>query len=111
RDPRTKAWPRANTASRVKQQVLRAVQRRFSHQRSDNAKIVRPARDMREQIADPQPRFATLFKIPGTGEPLSRGTDALRTRVRLAIPHALAVLLREFRLGIERINMRHAPVH
>ena len=100
RHPRTDAGGRTDGSARVQQQGLGPVQRTFAAQRTDDAEIVGNAGDVREQIADPQPRLAALLEVPETFEPAAIGADRLRQGV--GPPHRrLAVPAGKFGLAIE----------
>ena len=78
-----------------------------SHQGPD-AQTVDPSREMGKQLAHFETALPVLVELPRGGEQVARGGEL---ELRLGEGHGLAVHGGELRLGVERINVRHAAVH
>ena len=81
---------------------------REGRHRPDDAKIVRAACEVGEEVADGDSAFAVSLEFPGTGHEVALGVEDGRVRLELRL---LPVLLVQPGLGIKGVDLGDTAVH
>ena len=114
RDPGTHAGPAKQAAAGVHEQLGGRMVEQIRLAGAHDADLVHDARDVRQQVADPRPAPAVLLERTLAGQQIHAMTAVHESKTfarRVAVRDGLAVQLGEFRLVLEKLELRRPARH